>query len=155
MDFDMDYGGSPDQEHPYGPPASTRLGTAAWTRDTSMSVACTVDTNRAFRGSTDHGSLSRRTNSENELFSILDIFSLLKTKAVMWLGGVFRGRAYISSRLLHTTQPALLDNNMFPHPLQPSPAPVTSVISLVAPLSMEHTPLLSSIFLISPSHIVH
>lgn len=49
-----------------------------------------MDTKEASRGSMDYRDLLRMFNTDNELFFILDIFSLLKTRIIMQLGIVFR-----------------------------------------------------------------
>lgn len=69
--------------------------------------------NTAFnKGSTVHVSLLRRSNPENEPFT-LDILLLLRIRRIVRLGGVFRGRVCKSSRLLHTTLVALLSKDMY------------------------------------------
>ena len=75
--------------------------------------------------------------------------SLLRTKAIMWLGSEFCGRACASSSVLYTTLPALLGNTMLPNPQPASPTPVTTF----SDNSTTHGLLPSSIFPNSSSRI--
>lgn len=64
--------------------------------------------------SIDHGGLLRRTNLENEPFSISDILSLLRARAIVGMDSEFWGRTCPSSRLLHTTLPSALFKMVVP-----------------------------------------
>lgn len=50
----------------------------------------TTDTKVASRGSTEHRDFSRRPSPEHDPFCILDILLLLRTRATVQLGSVFR-----------------------------------------------------------------
>lgn len=70
-----------------------------------------MDTNMTSSSIVDHGGLLRSLSPENELFSILNILSLLRAREIMQLGLMFRVRAFVSSRLLYITLLAPLGND--------------------------------------------
>lgn len=67
----------------------------------------TMDTNKAFGGSMDHGNTSRRLSAESEPLFISDILLLLRVRVMVGLGGVFADGTHEGSRLLSTTLPVL------------------------------------------------
>lgn len=113
----------------------------AWTRDIAKAPEAT-HINMASSSSIDHGGFSRRPNPENQKFNLRRpiLFQSQCSQASRQCVG---GRAYMSSRLLHTTLLALLGNDMLPCLPQPSPAPVTTFASLILPLPTSHTPFYS------------
>ena len=65
-----------------------------------------MNLNMGFGSSMDHGSLLRKLNPENELFSIVNILLLLRARVIIGLGIMSGGRIFQSSRLLYTTLPS-------------------------------------------------
>lgn len=72
-DINMASISSPDHRYPHELQATTWPGIIA---------AETIEANMAFRGSMEHGGLSKRPNQDNDLFFILDILSLLRARAI-------------------------------------------------------------------------
>lgn len=152
--------------HQYGPGTSTWFAASACAKDLQLTycgsmagwtsasppVKAWPQTNTASRTGTDHGGVLWRSNPVNEPFFISNILSLLRARATVGLGSLFRGWVCPSSRLFHTTLPSLLGNDLVLI-VQPSLTSKTAAKPLVLSLSTSNARLCSSIFPTSPSCI--
>lgn len=111
--------------------------------------------NWAWGSSMDHGyqhglrGSFKGIQSKKWMFFILDILSLLTSRAIMWLGSMFGGWVFTSSRRLHTTLLVLL---VVVYCSLPSLTLVSPVASLDPCLSTVKVPIYSLSFL--PLHCI-